>query len=214
VARLLRLSDEAAEKWQNANVARWGWKHELTDPSQSSEADKALNNAIENWQVGCELYDEMGFEAAQLDLIARHPLRDAAAGLVKAHAAVVMISHPERERSDWHGVLTRQLDKIAGLRQDLLQRARADLGADYGPKHRLRSLWRRLRARRKLARLRAAYPAFIIEPRKHHGFAAVERATGKTVVLAKTIESLEGLLLDRQVAHERGEQPPGLVQEI
>jgi hypothetical protein len=62
--------------------------------------------------------------------------------------------------------------------------------------------------------VRAAYPAFIIEPSdKPRGFLAVDRATGKMAVLAATVESLEHFLAERQLAHERGE-PLGFVQEI
>ena len=207
VARLLRLSNAASGKWLDVNDARLDWVNSLTDdPSQNSGATNALNKAIKSWEAGSELYEKLGFEAAQLDLIAGRPLRDVTAKLVHRHWTVMIMNHPQAERDDWFEVLADQVDKIGGLSNALVQQARIDLGVDRGSEPRLRSAWRRFKARRKLARLRAAYPALHIHHNtEHHEFVVIDRATGKRVIIAKTIQRLEDLLIERQLAQERGE---------
>jgi hypothetical protein len=44
-----------------------------------------LSGATENWRKGRDLWDQLRFEAAQLDLLAGRPVRDAASALVVAH---------------------------------------------------------------------------------------------------------------------------------
>lgn len=214
VARLLTLSNDAVDKWMNGCQARADWITSLADPSRTSEDTKAKDMLLEQWQEGSELYEKLAFEAAQLDLIAGRSLREAATALSQAHWGVMLVTAPLSDRRDWFEVFSEQLDRIRGLRNDLVAQARADVGVDRGSEPRLRSAWRRFRARRKLAKLKAAYPELMIEPSaKPRGFVAIERATGRRIALAETIERIEVLLVDRQLARERGESP-GLSQDL
>lgn len=215
VARLLKLSDEAASKWLEVNDARMDWQNLLSDdPSQNSGAIKALAWAIESWKDADKLQDKISFEAVQLDLIAGGPVRDVATKLAQRHSAVVLLCHPEREHDDWHGLLSGQLEAIAKLQQDLVRHARTDLGADRRREPRLRSTWQRHQQRRKLAKLGRAYPTLKIERfTTHNGFVVLDRGTGRRAIVAKTIDGLEDLLIDRQVRQERGESP-GLLQQL
>jgi hypothetical protein len=213
VARLLTLSDEAVDKWTNGHLARRAWISSLADPSQASEDTKAKDVLLEQWDAGSELYEKLVFEAAQLDLIAGRPLREAAKAFSQEHMWMMAIGALS-DRSDWFEWFAAQVGRIGGSRNDLVVQARADLGIDSGSESRLRSPWRRFQARRKLARVRAAYPAFMIQRNAGaYRFVAIERATGKRVALADTIERMEALVADRQLARE-GEESPGLDQDL
>lgn len=212
---MLTLSDDAADKWLNGNYARSDWINSLADPSRTSEDKKAEDMFDEQWQAGSELYEKLAFEKAQLDLIAGRPLRDAASALSQAHWVMAHWTPLSLSAgSDWFKSFADKFERIQDLRNDLVRQARADIGVDRGSESRFQSAWRRFRARRKLARLKAAYPALLIEPStRPRGFLATERVTGKRVVLAKSIESMGELLAERKSADERGE-PPKFVQEI
>jgi hypothetical protein len=214
VARLLTLSNDALDNWLNGYHARMDWITSRADPGQSSEDIKAREMMLEQWQAGAKQYGKIEFEVAQLTLIAGFPLREAATALSRLHWTVVRAMPPLADMSDWFERVAEQMDRIAALHDDLATEARADLGVDPRSEPRWQSLWRRLRARRKLTKVKAAYPAFLIESSaRPRGFVAVERSTGKRAVLAATIEGLERLLIDRQLADERGE-PRSFVQEI
>jgi hypothetical protein len=214
VARLLALSNEALDNWLYGYHARLDWVSSLADPSQTSEDIKAREMMLEQWQVGAKRHEKIEFEVAQLTLIAGSPLYQAATALSRQHWTVIHAMPPLADRSDWFERMTEQMERIGALQNDLAAEARADLGVDRRSEPRWRSLWRRLRARRKLAKVRAAYPAFLIEPTdRPRGFVAIERATSKRAVLASTVDGLERLLIDRQLAKERGE-PRGFVQEL
>jgi hypothetical protein len=147
VARMLTLSADALDKWQAAGYARHEWIDSLNaDPSRSSEDVMARDEASERWWAGSELYDKLRFEGAQLDLIAGHPLRDAATTLVREHESVRHRIRPASGASDWFELLTEHNNKIVRLHEDLIKKTRADLGVDRASvRHRLRLLLPRSR---------------------------------------------------------------------
>jgi hypothetical protein len=70
VARLLTLSDSAADKWLDGGYARGEWLNSLADSDRASEDTKAKETFYEQWDAGSALCEKFEFEIAQLDLIA------------------------------------------------------------------------------------------------------------------------------------------------
>lgn len=133
VARMLTLSADALEKWQQAGQARRDWLDSLrADPTRGHEDTKARDEATNHWGAGSGMYEKLRFEAAQLDLIAGHPLREVANKLVREHESVQRWLRPASGANDWFELLTEQNNKIIRLHAELVEKTRADLGVDRG----------------------------------------------------------------------------------
>jgi len=177
-------------------------------------ASASLRKALDIHNSGSEQVEKVRLDAAQLDLIASDGVREVAGKLVKAHLHMQLFQHPANGRDDWHETLSDGLKGIGGLHKDLVNRARADLGTNRNAENRLRSQWQNYKARRRLSRLRARFPAYQIEAATHpSGFVAITRATGRRAALANNIEQMEALLFERQLREEGGESP-GLIQGL
>jgi hypothetical protein len=74
-------------------------------------------------------FEALSFEAAQLDLIAGRPLRDAAGALVGSHESLAHWLRPASRASEAIELWTAESDKLIGqLRDQLIATARTDLG--------------------------------------------------------------------------------------
>jgi hypothetical protein len=121
VARMLTLSADVLEQWQQTGQARRDWIDSLrADPNRGHEDTKARDEARDHWGAGSELYEKLRFGAAQLDLIAGRPLRSVAAKLVREHESAQHWLRPASGADDWFELLTEQNNKIVRLHAELV----------------------------------------------------------------------------------------------
>ena len=55
------------------------------DSDHGPKVTEPRDEFVDHWKAGAELSGKLGFEKAQLDLLARRAVRDVAAELVQAH---------------------------------------------------------------------------------------------------------------------------------
>jgi hypothetical protein len=129
VARMVTLSTDALEQWWQAARARREWLDSLSaDPGRANKDTATRPEPRDDWAAGSELYDKLRFEAAQLDLIAGQALRDVARRLVTVHESLNHWLRPASPKDDPIRSVNEQNNKIIGLHEELVEKARADLG--------------------------------------------------------------------------------------
>ena len=137
VARVLTLSEDARQQWDQAWSAKQGLIAAVQaepdpDVRRTPEFAEAQDRAVEQWRVGAELYGKLRFETAQLDLIAGRPVRDVADRLARAHESSWHWLRPAGGANITWESFAKQNNKIVELHEELVGKTRADLGLTTG----------------------------------------------------------------------------------
>jgi hypothetical protein len=130
VAKLLTLSNEAAQAWDEAARLRWQWISSLTPDRSTSDEIAAGDAARVAWQEGCTLVDQLTFEVAQLDLIAGDQPREVARALLRPHKSLRHRLRPASGADPDSDAEQAELARLSKLADGLIAAARADLGVD------------------------------------------------------------------------------------
>jgi hypothetical protein len=134
VARSITLSADASHEWWDASV----------------KIEHEGGKGSPHWEQGWKLLTDLRYEAAQLDLLASRPVREAVGELIATHqreATRLVAVIAARDRSgEWERRIASQA-KIKALGKVLVERTRADLGLGPGIQVPPRSLLAKLLGR-------------------------------------------------------------------
>jgi hypothetical protein len=134
VARLLTLSLEAVDEWQDA-YSCFGRVSATTD---NAKRDAVKHLAEAHLKTGSDLCEKMRFEAARLDLLAGEDLRVAAWGVLFAHltlsAEMAVLSDGANAVTESGANVYKQVQKV---QERLLYAARVDIKVDGRIRYRL-----------------------------------------------------------------------------
>jgi hypothetical protein len=89
--------------------------------------------ATRGWETGCEFYEKLRFETAQLDLIAGRPVREVAAKLIRAHESPQHWLRPATGANELSRTVGNHSVEIGRLRAELTDKTRADFGLSTSP---------------------------------------------------------------------------------
>lgn len=143
MARILTLSQDAMGKWNDAASARHGWITVSGNPEEAGESEGFRAKELEHYAAAMELWAKLRYQIAELDLVAGRPVRDAAHALYLGHGTMAVRLRPAGPQAD--PLTAAASSKVNPLQEELIVKARADLGLDRGRGGRVRSMLQRSR---------------------------------------------------------------------
>jgi hypothetical protein len=126
VARIVALSERSLEKLEEVAAEKSRW----IESSAETNRIEAQNRSAEAWQEETALYEDLRYEAAQLDLTAGRPLRQVVHALLGKHETLHNIVRPSGGADEPFKTFIEYNNEIVGKREELIARARTDLGID------------------------------------------------------------------------------------